>query len=118
MKFGISKNILHNMPYESISVTVSKDTTGTEMINNRKVLPAGTVLAGVDGSVFDDETQARLAVKATGEAVADGITLNDVDVTDRDGSVALVFRGTVYADKIVDYADTLKAQLPGIKFVK
>lgn len=118
MEFGISKNILHNLPYESISVMVSKETTGTTPVNGRTILPAGTILAGVDGSVFDDETHKRLAVKATGEAVPDGITLNDVDVTEKDATVAMVFRGTVYADKIIDYADTVKAQLPDIKFVK
>lgn len=118
MIFGVSKNILHNLPYESISVTVDATTEGTETINNRKILPAGTVLAGVEGSVFNDATQARLATKAGAEATPDGITLNDVDLTDGNRPVALVFRGTVYADKIIDYTDTLKTQLADIKFVK
>lgn len=118
MQFGVSKNILRNTPYEAMPVTISKDTTGFEEVNGRKILPAGTVVAGVTKSVFDDETQARVAVKVAGEAVADGIILNDVDITDKDKSVAMVYKGTVYADKIIDLNDTIKGQLPLIKFVK
>lgn len=118
MKFGVSKNILRTSKYTAIAVTISKDTTGIVDENGHKILPAGTVLSGVDGSVFDDETQARVAVKATGEAVADGILLNDVDLTNKDAAGACVYQGELYADKVIGYADTLKTQLPLIKFVK
>ncbi|XJS09853.1 hypothetical protein ACF3NG_06815 [Aerococcaceae bacterium WGS1372] len=118
MKFGVSKNILRTSKYTAIAVTISKDTTGVIDVNGHKILPAGTVLAGVGGSVFDDETQARVAVKATGEAVADGVLLNDTDVTEKDAAGACVYQGELYADKIIDYTDALKEQLSLIKFVK
>lgn len=134
MILGTGKNILHNLPYESISVTIDAETTGTETVNGRKILPAGTMVSGfttatelVEGveteveteqSVFDDATQARFAKKTLTGGTPDGITLNDVDVTEKNASVAMAFRGTVYADKIIDLTDEFQAGLPLIKFVK
>lgn len=114
-----SKNILHNLPYEAISVTVSKDTAGTETIGGKKVLKAGTLLGGVAGSIFDDrESLATAVTGAEGETV-DGISLNDIDVTDRDAVVALVYRGTVREDQLAgEVSDEVKGQLNLIKFVK
>ena len=40
------KEILHNLDYEAISVTVDKTTTGTVDEGGRKILKAGTFLAG------------------------------------------------------------------------
>lgn len=116
IKTGV--NILHNLPYEGISVTVSKDTSGTVEENGRKILPAGTLLAGIGGSFFEDKS--RLVEKVDGSGVVDGISLNDVDVTERDAEVSLVFRGTVRTERVNggEVSDAVKEQLHLVKFVK
>lgn len=54
--FG-NAEILHNLPYEAISVTVDKSTTGTVDENARKILKAGTLLAGDGASIFADRSK-------------------------------------------------------------
>lgn len=120
-KPGTSAEILHNLPYEAISVTVDKTTTGTVSENGRKILKAGTLLAGDGASIFADRT--KKVKKLTNDAAAeyvDGILLTDVDVTDGDASAALVYRGTIREDRCnggtVDA--NVKAKLPHVQFVK
>ena len=110
--------ILHNLDFEAISVTVDKATTGTVTENGRKLLKAGTLLAGDGKSIFEDRTK-----KLTGDATAqyvDGVALHDVDLTDGDSVVACVFKGTLREDKCnggtVDA--NVKSKLNLIKFVK
>ncbi|EKB54468.1 hypothetical protein [Facklamia hominis] len=110
-----SKEILHNLPYTALTVTVDKTTTGTVDEKGRKILPAGTVVFGDGASVFKDRT--KKVKKSTGEE-ADGIILHDVDVTDGDKEVAMVYQGTVRSDRVIDYADTIDKALPQIKFIK
>ena len=52
--FSVNAEILHNTPYEAISVLVDKTTTGTVVENGRTVLKAGAILSGVGGSIFED----------------------------------------------------------------
>lgn len=115
MKVQTSQEILHNLPYEAISVTVDATTEGTEIVNGRKLLKAGTVLYGDGGSIFEDRT--RKVKKAAANTAADGILLYDVDLTDGDAAVALVYRGTVRSDRVVGYTSELDSALPQIKFV-
>lgn len=115
---GTGKNILHNLPYESISVTVDKASTGTELVNGRKILPAGTLLGGVGGSIFDDRS--RKATATTGASGnVDGITLNAIDLTVDDQAVAMVYRGTVRADRVLPaVVANVKTELSHIIFVE
>lgn len=113
--------ILHNLEFEAISVTVDKATTGTVTENGRKLLKAGTLLAGDGKSIFEDRT--KKVKKLTGDATAqyvDGVALHDVDLTDGDSVVACVFKGTLREDKCnggtVDA--NVKSKLNLIKFVK
>ncbi|HEQ0361465.1 TPA: head decoration protein [Streptococcus pyogenes] len=119
-KVTTSKEILHNLPYEAISVTLDSKTIGEE------VVPAGTVLAGKEKSVFEDRTQKVKEVKNEDLASAkhvDGILLTDVDLTNGDAVGSCVYRGTINADKLADpsiagnYKD-LKEKLPHIQFIK
>ena len=116
-----TQEILHNLPYEAISVTVDKATTGTVVENGRKVLKDGTLLAGDGASIFEDRT--KKVKKLTGDATAtyvDGILLYDVDVTDGDATASCVYRGTVREDRCsggsVDA--NVKVKLAHIQFVK
>ncbi|HEP1510552.1 TPA: head decoration protein [Streptococcus pyogenes] len=119
-KVTTSKEILHNLDYEAMSVTLDSSE------NSKGVVPAGTLLAGVKKSVFEDRKQKVKAV-ANGQVASgtniDGILLTDVDLTNGDKEGALVYRGTINADKLADtsiaekYEDLAK-KLPHIVFVK
>ena len=116
------KEILHNLDYEAISVTVDKTTTGTVDEGGRKILKAGTFLAGDGKSIFEDRT--KKVKKLTNDAAAtyvDGVALHDVDLTDGDAVVACVFKGTLREDKCNSGAAVegkVKEKLNLIKFVK
>ncbi|MBS4462824.1 MULTISPECIES: hypothetical protein [unclassified Facklamia] len=118
---GTQKEILHNLPFEALSVTVDKSTTGTKTINGRKMLLAGTIVAGDGVSVFENRAKKvkTVTTPATAERI-DGILLHDVDVTEGDATASMVFRGTVREDKIgngtVDA--NVKTKLPHIVFIK
>lgn len=118
--FG-NAEILHNTPYEAISVLVDKTTTGTVVENGRTVLKAGAILSGDGASVFADRTKkVKVETKPSEATYVDGILLYDVDVTDKDAIASLVYRGTLREDKIgagtVDA--NVKAKLLHIQFVK
>ncbi|MFG6267043.1 head decoration protein [Streptococcus pyogenes] len=119
-KVTTSKEILHNLDYEAMSVTLDSSTIG------KKVVPAGTVLAGVSESVFKDRKQKVKAVDVSAvgsEDHIDGILLTDVDLTNGDAVGSCVYRGTINADKLADpsivenYED-LEEVLPHIVFIK
>lgn len=116
------KEILHNLDYEAISVTVDKTTSGTVDEGGRKILKAGTFLAGDGKSIFEDRT--KKVKKLTNDATAqyvDGVALHDVDLTDGDAVVACVFKGTLREDKCNNgtaVEGKVKEKLNLIKFVK
>ncbi|HEN2461033.1 TPA: head decoration protein [Streptococcus agalactiae] len=115
-----SKEILHNLPYEAISVTLDANVFGKGLAS------AGTVLAGDGASVFKDRTKKVKPVRnaeVSGADHIDGILLTDVDLSKGDATGALVYRGTVNSDKLVDQelakdTSTLATKLPHIVFVK
>ncbi|HEP1684755.1 TPA: head decoration protein [Streptococcus pyogenes] len=119
-KVTTSKEILHNLPYEAISVTLDS----SEL--DEKIIKAGAVLAGKEKSVFEDRTQKVKEVK-NGEISSEnnicGILRTDVDLTNGDAVGSCVYRGTINADKLADpsiaenYKD-LKEKLPHIQFIE
>ena len=118
--FG-NTEILHNTPYEAISVLVDKTTTGTVIENGRTILKAGAILSGDGASIFADRTKkVKVETNPSEATYVDGILLYDVDVTEKDAAASLVYRGTLREDKIgagtVDA--NVKAKLPRIQFVK
>ena len=113
--------ILHNTPYEAISVLVDKTTTGTVVESGRTILKAGAILSGVDGSIFEDRAKkVKVETNPSKATYVDGILLYDVDVTEKDAVASLVYRGTLREDKIgsgtVDA--NVKSKLSHIQFVK
>lgn len=92
----------------------------------KEVVPAGTVLAGVSGSVFEDRKQ---KVKAVDNSAVEseenicGILLTDVDLTNGDAVGSCIYRGTINADKLADSSiaedyEVLEEELPHIVFIK
>ena len=117
-KYRMQPEILHNLDYEAISGTVSKDSAGTITDNGRKVLPAGTLVTGVTESIFNNRRQ--LVTRTDGaEGAVDGITLYDVDITHEDAEVAIVYVGTVWANEVqVEVTEAIRSALPRITFVQ
>lgn len=113
--FGVAE-ILHNSSYEAISVTVDKTTAGTVTENGRKILKAGTLIAGDGASIFADRTK-KVKANATNP---DGVLLYDVDVTDTNSAASLVYRGTLREDKVNGgtVPEGAKNALKHIQFVK
>ena len=111
--------ILHSLPYEAITAVLDKTTTGTVTENGRKILKAGTLLAGDKASIFADGTK-KVKKAADAATYIDGVLLYDADITDADATVAVVYRGTLNESKVNGgtVADTVKAKLPHIQFVK
>lgn len=114
--YPAQEEILHNLDYEAISATVAQTATGTVVQAGRTILPAGTLLFGVESSLFEDRRQ--LATTTDGLLGADGVTLYDIDLTHGDATVALVYVGTVRSDKMkFTVTAEIKAALPRIQFV-
>ncbi|AGQ27740.1 head decoration protein [Streptococcus pyogenes] len=119
-KVTTSKEILHNLDYEAMSVTLDSEKIGKE------VVPAGTVLAGVSKSVFKNREEKVKTVtngKVSSEKDICGILLTDVDLTNGDAVGSCVYRGTINADKLADSSiaenyEVLKEKLPHIVFIK
>lgn len=114
---GSTKEVLDNADYNAISVTVSASNGGDVTTNGQKVVPAGTLLTGVNGSLFKNRNQKAVPVTDVAASIIDGVLLNDVDVTDGDATGALVHRGTIRSDKTIGYTAEVDAKLPRIQFV-
>lgn len=121
--YPAKEEVLHNLDYEAISATVTQDTAGTVDQEGRTILPAGTLVTGVEGSLFDDRrqlvTQTDGATGEEGEApTVDGVTLYDVDLTHDNATVAVVYVGTVKSNKLqVELTPEIESALPRIQFV-
>lgn len=116
MKLETSKEIFHSTENKgTISVTVSKDTTGTVEENGRKVLKAGAFVTSTGGGVFED----RNALVTQSTSNVEGITVSDVDVTVKDAVVAMAYRGEIYSNKVNggDVTQAHKDALPLVTFV-
>lgn len=112
MEIGVSKEVLYDANFKAIPVTIDAD-----KITGEKVVKAGTLLKGVDGSVFDDRT--TLAEPADADGDIDGVLLYDVDVTDGNATGSLVYHGTLWANKVNDGTvnENVKEKLNQIKFI-
>ncbi|HEP1950427.1 TPA: head decoration protein [Streptococcus pyogenes] len=124
-KVTTSKEILHNLDYDAISVTIdSQDSSVKAEKDGKKIIPAGSVLAGK--SIFTDRSEKVKIIDnaaASGADYIDGILLTDVDVTNGDATGSCVYRGTINADKLADSSiakkyEDLEEKLPHIQFVK
>lgn len=95
--------------------TVAKNVTfeqgAGEVVNGRNIVKAGSIVGG-----FLDEYNAYGEVVEAGEA--QGILLEDVDVTNRDYSGAVMIAGWINSDKL-DYevTDELKDALTKVGFI-
>jgi hypothetical protein len=105
--------------YVALAVTVD-DTNVDANSEGKKILPAGTPVGGVGGSILEDEslevekknTQGA-TTGTTGAGVdAEGILLNDVDVTHGPAGGAMLIHGFVDPSKLPEaLVDDVKSAL-------
>lgn len=99
-QYGTPKQIL-KFPDHYVALAVTVDDTGiTPNADGKKIVPAGTIMGG---GVLTDPTQK--AVKATTSGTpavsnAEGVLLNDVDVTYGPAPGALVIHGFIEIGKL------------------
>lgn len=112
VEIGVSKEVLYDADFKAIPVTID-----AEKVTGDKVVKAGTLLKGVDGSVFEDRSLLVEPADADGEI--DGVLLYDVDVTDEDKEGSLVYNGTLWTNKVNegDVTANVKEKLNQIKFI-
>lgn len=112
-EYGTKKQIL-KFPDHYVALAVTVDDTGiTPDENGKKIVPAGTIVGG--GFIADDT---KMAVKSNDEN-AEGVLLNDVDVTYGPAGGAVIIHGFIALDKLPE-APTAEAitALNMIKFIK
>lgn len=108
-----TSNIVRSLPYKAVAATVDKAYAGV-LVDGKKYIKAGTLVAGKDGSIFDDRTKTVEENKTAPE----GIVLCDVDLT-IENAVSVLYAGEVYKNKVNggEVDDAVKKALPLVKFI-
>lgn len=97
--YGNKKEIL-KFPDHYVALAVTVDDTGvTPGADGRKIVPAGTIVGG--GFIGDDT---KMAVKKN-DGEAEGVLLNDVDVTYGPAPGAAVIHGFIDLNKLPEAPD-------------
>jgi len=106
--------------YVAIAVTVS-DANVVANADGKKIVEKGTIVGGIGGKVLADDslsvekknTQGALTGEAGAAVDAEGVLLNDVDVTHGPASGAMIIHGFINTNKVpeapvADAVDALK----------
>lgn len=111
--YGNKKEIL-KFPDHYVALAVTVDDEGvTANTDGKKIVPAGTI---VGGGFLEDDTV--YAVKSNGVG-AEGVLLNDVDVTHGPAPGAVIVHGFIALDKLPEEPTSdAKAALKQIAFLK
>lgn len=121
-----SNNIL-KYPDHVIAIAVTVDDTGiTASADGKKIVPAGTVVGGVSGPTLSNATQMVCeknsdgATGAAGAAIdAEGVLLNNVDVTNGPASGSMIIHGFVDLGKLAEmpHTNAVKAMAGRVVFM-
>lgn len=112
--FGNDKTILLLSGFRALPVVV--DDTGVTAVNGEKIIKAGTIVGGVNGTNLANPTEmVKEQNSATDGAKAEGVLLHDVDVTNGPGKGSMVIEGYIDLDKIPKAPDTT-VDLPKVTF--
>ncbi len=85
-------------PDHFVAILVTIDDTGIVAdADGKKIVPAGTVIGGNGGKTLSDET---LLVNVQNAADAEGVLLNDTDVTYGPASGSMIIHGFVDIGKL------------------
>jgi len=126
-EYGSGKGIL-KFPDHYVALAVMVDDDGIQANEDgKKIVPKGTVVGGKTKAVLDNlgepVVDKFVAADASAEG-AEGVLLNDVDVTHGAKEGAMLIHGFVAVDKLpygddnADAAEAAAEVLPMIKFIK
>lgn len=107
------KEILKFRPFVAMPVIV--DDAGVVAVDGKKIVPAGTPVKGKTKSVLTNPNE---PVAKDDTATAEGILLNDVDVTHGRKSGSMLLWGFVDVTKIVEPSQEAQDALNKITFLK
>lgn len=124
----LNKKEILKFPHHHVQIAITVSDTGISANSEgKKIVPAGTILGGDGGFLLSDETKKAVVKNTQGGATttegagvdAEGILLDDVDVTYGPKEGAMVLHGFVKLSALptAPCADAIKA-LNQIKFIK
>ena len=116
--YGNTQNVLKFNEFTAVGVTV--DNTGiTANAEGKKIVPAGTIVGGKTKAVLLNPQEPVVSKNTAADgANAEGVLLNDVDVTYGAAPGAMVLFGFIDISKMPEPpGDEAKVALPMIKFM-
>ena len=116
---GVQKNVLI-APELAFAIGCQVANTGVTAVNGKKIIPAGTIVGNANSVLTDRNTVLTVTNDST-IANAQGVLVNDVDVTLGTTTGTLLISGFVDTDKMPTTAENLVANattLTKITFVK
>ena len=115
---GVQKNVLI-APELAFTIGCQVSNAGVSAVGGKKIIPAGTIV-GAEASVLTERATVLTVVNEGTIAQAQGVLVNDVDVTAGTTTGTLLVAGFVDLDKMPETAAELAAtaELPKITFVK
>lgn len=90
--YGNKKEIL-KFPDHYVALAVTVDDTGITAVDGKKIVPAGTIVG--NGILADESKLAVKAITTEGASNAEGVLLNDVDVTNGPAPGAMMIHGFI-----------------------
>ena len=119
INIGVQKNVLI-APELAFTIGCQVANTGVSAVNGKKIIPAGTIVGNAN-SVLTDRNTVLTVTNDTTINNAQGVLVNDVDVTLGTTTGTLLISGFVDTDKMPTTAANLVANattLTKITFVK
>lgn len=115
---GVQKNVLI-APELAFTIGCQVGNAGVSAVGGKKIIPAGTIV-GAEASVLTERATVLTVINEGTIAQAQGVLVNDVDVTAGTTTGTLLVAGFVDLDKMPEAAAELAAtaKLPKITFVK
>ena len=115
---GVQRNVLI-APELAFTIGCQVGNAGVSAVNGKKIIPAGTIV-GAEASVLTERATVLTVVNEGTIAQAQGVLVNDVDVTAGTTTGTLLVSGFVDLDKMPEAAAELAAtaDLTKITFVK
>jgi len=112
--YGNKKDIL-KFPDHYVALAVTVDDTGIVAVEGKKIVPAGTIVG--NGTIADPTKMVAKAITTPGTpdtSNAEGVLLNDVDVTNGPAPGAMVIHGFIDLAKLPEAPDAAEVAALGL----
>lgn len=109
---GVQRNVLI-APELAFTIGCQVGNTGVSAVGGKKIIPAGTIV-GAETSVLTERNTVLTVTKGEGVANAQGVLVNDVDVTNGTTTGTLLIAGFVDLDKMPEDAAALVEGATGL----